>query len=231
MKAAQYIVFRYLTHADFFIKKRQLMTSRNSGTPLDTTNAEAAGRRVAEQIEKSVIGNVTAFQYGTASNYGRNPKVYGYATHPARNTKTDLTTPTGVSTNDDTLQDVLEMMTTMQSKGFFGPYMLYHSTDYWKFMEDDFNANKGDITLRDRLKAIDGMNDVRQLDFLTSTFTLILVQMTSDVARAINGMPITTVRWESKGGMQINYKVMAIQVPQIRADFNGNCGIVHATTA
>jgi hypothetical protein len=39
------------------------------------------------------------------------------------------------------------------------------------------------------------------------------------------------VQWETVGGMRLNFKVMAIQVPQIREDFNGNCGICHATTA
>ena len=58
-----------------------------------------------------------------------------------------------------------------------------------------------------------------------------IVQMTSDVARAVVGMDITTVQWESKGGMQLNFKVMCINVPQIRADFYGNCGILHATTS
>jgi len=58
-----------------------------------------------------------------------------------------------------------------------------------------------------------------------------MVQMTSDVARAINGMPITTVQWESAGGMRLNFKVMAIQVPQIRSDYDGNSGICHATTS
>ena len=60
---------------------------------------------------------------------------------------------------------------------------------------------------------------------------MIMVQMTPDVARAVNGMDITTVQWESVGGMRLNFKVMAIQVPQLRADYDGRCGIVHATTA
>jgi hypothetical protein len=29
--------------------------------------------------------------------------------------------------------------------------------------------------------------------------------------------------------MEINFKVMAIMVPQPRADINGNCGIVHGS--
>ena len=43
------------------------------------------------------------------------------------------------------------------------------------------------------------------------------------------GADITTVQWESHGGMQINFKVMAIMVPQLRADFTGQTGIVHGS--
>jgi hypothetical protein len=55
--------------------------------------------------------------------------------------------------------------------------------------------------------------------------------MTPDVARAVDGMGITTVQWESQGGMRLNFKVMCIQVPQIRADFYGNCGLLHFTAS
>jgi hypothetical protein len=72
---------------------------------------------------------------------------------------------------------------------------------------------------------------VRRLDFLPNTFTLLMVQMTSDVARAIIGMNITTVMWEERGGFMKNFKVMCILVPQIRADYDDRCGYVHATTA
>jgi hypothetical protein len=53
--------------------------------------------------------------------------------------------------------------------------------------------------------------------------------MTPDVVRAINGLDLTTVQWESVGGMRLNFKVMAIQVPQIRSTYAGRCGICHAT--
>jgi hypothetical protein len=59
---------------------------------------------------------------------------------------------------------------------------------------------------------------------------MIMVQMTPDVARAVNGMDITTVQWESVGGMRLNFKVMAIQVPQLRADHYGSCGVLHAVS-
>ena len=227
-----------ITHSSFWFSSRNLAVSRNSGTPLDLTMAEAAGRRVAEMVEKTLIGAETGISYGKAANYPdyEIPTVYGYTNFGQRNTKTDLTTPTG-SNPASTVQDVLEMRQLLYDDHFYGPYMLYHSDDWDSYLDNDYYAlatsgmASPSQTLRDRLRKIEGIQDVRRLDFLTDTFTLLLVQMTSDVARAVNGMDITTIQWESKGGMQLNFKVMAIMVPQLRADYNGNCGIVHATTS
>lgn len=226
-----------ITHSDFWFSSRRLAVSRNTGTPLDTTMAEAAGRRVAEKIEKTLIGTVTGASYGPASGtYGRAPTVYGYTNFGPRNTKTDLTTPTGTNAGS-TITDVLKMIETLNDDNFFGPFMLYHSTDWDKWMDNDYILTGGNVatqTLRERLRAIECIQDVRRLDFLkasTNPYTLLLVQMTSEVARAVNGMDITTVQWESMGGMRLNFKVMCIQVPQLRADFNGNCGIMHGTTS
>lgn len=222
-----------ITHSDFWFSARRLAASRNSGTPLDTTMAEAAGRRVAEMIEKTLIGVETGVTYGTASSYGRAPTVYGYTNFPDRITKTDLTTPTG--TNPEAIMsDVIEMRELLYSDNFYGPFVLYHSTGYDRYLDDDYYRSGGTSvlqTLRQRIQAIDGISAVRRLDFLTSGYQMIMVQMTSNVARAINGMDITTVQWESSGGLRLNFKVMAIQVPQLRADYNSNCGIVHGTTS
>ena len=224
-----------ITHSDFWFSSRRLAASRNSGTPLDTTMAEAAGRRVAEMIEKTLIGVETGITYGssTANGYGRASTVYGYTNFPDRITKTDLTTPTG-SNPEAVVQDILEMRDLLYAQNFFGPFMLYHSTAYDIYLDNDYFRTGGtsaNQTLRERVQGIDGISGVRRLDFLTSGYVLIMVQMTADVARAVNGMDITTVQWESVGGMRLNFKVMAIQVPQLRADFAGNCGILHATTS
>jgi hypothetical protein len=61
-------------------------------------------------------------------------------------------------------------------------------------------------------------------------FTMLMVQMTPDVVRAVNGQDLTTIQWESNGGWKLNFMVYAIQVIQLFADFYNNCGILHATT-
>lgn len=260
-----------ITHCDFNFDSRTLNISRNTGTPLDTTMGEAAGRRVAESIESQTLGTQTGAIYGGNSTmtggYGRTSQVYGYTNFPTRLTKTNLTAPTG-SNASSTLADVLAMKDQLALRKFYGPFMLYHSNDWDQYMDNDYILSGGNVatqTLRNRLRSIDGITDVRRLDFLFATqpqtnpywtsstvsttgnaiytgpggetidatlkvFTLIMIQLTPDVARAVNGMSITTMQWETIGGLQLNFKVMAIQVPQIRADFYGNCGLLHATT-
>lgn len=220
-----------IVHSGFFYSERRLSASRNSGTPLDTTMAEKAGRRVAETIEQLTIGTLAlSWAYGDTANYGTSAgKIWGYTTHPDRITKTDLTIPDGTN-GSTTVDDVLAMIQLASNSYFYGPFMLYHSSGWDQYMDDDYRANDA-RTLRGRLRQIDAIVDVRRLDYLTSGYQLLLVQMTADVARAVNGMDITTLMWESKGGLQVNFKVMAIQVPQLRSDYNGNMGLVHATTS
>jgi hypothetical protein len=45
------------------------------------------------------------------------------------------------------------------------------------------------------------------------------------------GMDIMTLQWPSQGGLQLNFKVMGIVIPQFRADYNNNTGIVHGSVA
>ncbi len=228
-----------ITHSDFWYSERRLAISRNSDTPLDSVSGEAAGRRIGERVEQTTIGTVDGISYGATGAltgggaYSRTSAVRGYTNFSLRNTKTDLTVPTG-SNPEATVQDVLEMRETMFLDGFFGPYMIYHSTSYDQFLDNDYARLGGDnasMTLRDRLRRIEGITDVRRLDYLTSGYQLLMVQMTPDVARAVNGLDLTTVQWPSKGGAQLNFKVMCIWVPQIRADYSGRCGIVHGTTS
>lgn len=250
-----------ITHSDFSFDARRLAISRNSGTPLDTTMGEASGRRVAESIEKVTIGVDTGVTYGGNSTqvggYGRTSSVYGYLNFPSRLTKTNGYKPTGNGRAGtgwvplDTLKDVLAVMDQLRLGKFYGPFMCYHSNDWDQYLDADYILTGGNVatqTLRNRLREIDGVTDVRRLDFLAATaitsdggfpdpaqiltanpFTMIFVQMTPDVARAVDGMSITTVQWPEKGGMELCFKVMCIQVPQLRADFYGNCGILQMT--
>lgn len=226
-----------ITHSDFYFSEREIAVSKGSGMQLDSTMAEASGRRVSERVEKVTIGTETGATYGTVSagpgTHRSASTVQGYTNFTYRVTKTDLTTPTG-SNPEAVLADVLEMIETMQGNGFFGPYILYHSTGYSRFLSDDYfrtGSTSAVRSLRQRLMEVEGLTDIRRLDYLTSGYQLILIQMTSDVAEAINGMGITTLQWPSQGGLRQNFKVMCIQVPLLKAPYNGISGILHGTTS
>lgn len=226
-----------ITHSDFYFSQREIMVSRNGGAPLDTTMAEAAGRRVAETIEQTLIGTLTGTTYGTVASgpgaHTGNSTAYGYTNFPYRVTKTDLHTP--VTTAPETVvEDVLEMRETMYTNGFYGPFMLYHSTGYDRFFDDDYFRTGGTAvtrTLRERLQSIEGIMAVERLDYLISGYQMVLVQMTSEVVEAIEGMEIQTVQWESQGGMRQNFKVMAIKTPLLKTPYNGVAGMIHGTTS
>ena len=213
-----------IIHKDFSFPLRELMVSRNSGTPLDTTTAELAGRRVAEAIEQLAIGNWGSYAFGGNS-------IYGLTTFPNRITSS-LTLPTLTAwTPAKTVTEVLAMVQKSRLAFHYGPWVLYVSNLWDQYLDQDYiitgGANVATQTLRERLAKISGIADIRTLDYLTG-YQFVLVQQTQDVIREVVAMDITTVQWATQGGMELNFKVMAIMVPQLRADAYGNSGIVHA---
>ncbi len=226
-----------ITHSDFWFSERDIAVSRNSGAPLDMTMAEAAGRRVAETIEQTAIGTVTGLTFGTTSSgptaHTGTSRVYGATNFPYRITKTDLHTPTSANP-ENVVEDVLEARESLRAAGFFGPYVVYHSTGYDRFLDDDYFRTGGTAvsrTLRERVLGIEGVSDFKRLDYLTSGYQLLVIQMTPEVVQAINGMAITTVQWDMKGGLEKHFKVMAIGVPLWRTPYTGVAGYVHGTTS
>ena len=214
-------------HKDFFFSARQVATSRNMGASIDTTTAQLAARRVSEEAERLALG-VNEDGSAKSFNYGGGI-IYGLTNFPSRITRT-ITAPTAGGWSGATcVQNVLSMRQDSEDAKHYGPWVLYNSPAWDQYLDNDYSSAKGDNTLRQRLQAINGINDVRTADYLGSGYTLLLVQQTSDVIRMVIGMDITTVQWETHGGMRLNFKVMAIMVPQLRADFNGNCGLVHGS--
>jgi hypothetical protein len=228
------------TYQNFWFSERDLATSRKSGQSLSTLQAKVAARRVSELIEKTTLGVVTGLTYGTAANYGRAPTVFGYTNHPARNINASLTVPTGAN-SATTVTEVLAMRSVLYADNFFGPFIVYNGTDWDRYLDDDhfrYVTSGGaapTTTLRNRLRQIEDIADVKRADYLnpaltSGTFDLIMVALSRpEVARAVIGMPIRILQWPSRGGMQLNFKVIGIMAPQIRADQSGNCGVNHGS--
>lgn len=208
---------------DFSFSLRQLMASRNSGSPLDLSMAEAAVRKCAEEAERMVIGTDGSLTYGGGT-------IYGLVNFPNRITKS-MTLPSASGwTGKTLLQEVIDMKKLSQDKFHYGPWAMYVSPAWDAKLDEDYSDSKGEGTLRERIAKVEGISSIRTLDFLTG-YQVILVQQTADVFRLVEGLDFTTVQWESQGGLELNFKVMGIFVPQARTDAAGNTGIVHGTAS
>jgi uncharacterized linocin/CFP29 family protein len=212
-----------IVHKDFSFTLRDISESRNGGPALDTMMVEDASERCAEEIEKLTLGVSASYTFGGGT-------IYGYGNHPARMTKT-LTLPTaGGWTPKTLLTEIMAMRQQAYDKGYIGPFILYVSPNWDTYLDADYSDVKGDITLRDRILKLSGIDDIVTLDYL-SGYRVMMVQRTSNVARAIVGMDLQTLQWETHGGMLINFKVMGILLPQVRADNYGVAGIVDGVAA
>lgn len=210
-----------ITHKDFYINLRTLMASRTTGEPLDTTQVRTAGRVVAERTEKMLFLGGPMF--------GGLP-IYGYLTHPNRNlvsfgSNGNWATTNVAKTGQNILDDVLGMISAAQTARMFGPYWLYVPRNSNTKLDNDFKA-LGSDTIRQRLMMVDGIDKISGVDQLTAN-NIVLVQHTLDVTAMLMGESLQTVQWDIEGGFHINFKAFQIQVPLIRADIQGRCGVVH----
>lgn len=239
-------------HSNFTYDLRRLTASRKSGNPLNVRGVEWATRRVMELVERNVIGVAgSPVLYGASSHttsYSRTPGVYGMLNFPDRLTKTDLTVPTG-SNPEATVADILEMRDLLYQANHYGPYGIYHSTDWDAYLDNDYarlGGSNANMTLRQRILQIgtEGgeasgeekqIKFVKRLDYLTPAdshaFTMIMVSMNPNVVRALNGMPVTVFQYETRGGWNLHFRVACIMLAEFFADFAGNCGVLQARTA
>lgn len=210
-----------ICHSDFYFNLREIAVSRNGSQPLDTVMVQQAGIEVAEELEKLTLGTLDTYTYGGGT-------IYGLLNFPGR-IITTLTDPAHTGwTGQLLVTEVLAMRAASIAHKRYGPWVLYVSPDWGLYLDADYSALKGDNTIRDRILAIDGIQDIRQLDFLTGK-QFLLVQMTAQNLRMVVGLELTTLQWDTIGGMRQNFKVMALQVPQLRMDGDGNSGIVHGS--
>lgn len=208
-----------ITHKDFNISLRTLEASRSRGESLDTTQVRTAGRLVAEMLEYTLFNGGPTF--------GAAP-IYGYTNHPNRNTGTWVANGNwsgGSKTGENMLDDVLKMKLGLEADRFYGPYWLYLPSAYSTEIDEDFKA-ASDKTIRQRLLEVDGLERITVVDQMPAN-NIIMVQATRDVVVIVDGEALQTIQWDIYGGMAVAFKAFAIQVPLIRADAQGRCGVYH----
>ena len=203
-----------IVHKDFRLNIRRLEASRRLGEGLDVTQGTVAARKVAEALESMLFNGAGLTVDGNA--------IYGYTTHPDRNTGT----ATGSwATIANIYSTVLNMIRDAQTDRMFGPYYLYTAGNVWPDLLQVYDDGSGQ-TARDRVLGIPGLEDVRVSERLEDG-EAVLVQMTRDTIDLAVAQDIVPVEWSTVGGMISHYKVMAVMVPRLKVDQGGRMGLVH----
>jgi uncharacterized linocin/CFP29 family protein len=208
-----------ITHKDWYLNIRALLASRITGEPLDTTHARLAGRKCAEEAENMLFNGGKTFM--------GNP-IYGYLTHPSRNTMgygTNGTWNQSAKTGSDIIVDIESAISILEGDRQYGPYDIYLPPNASVKMSDDFKANS-DRTIRERILAMDQVRDIKVADQLPNG-NIVVVALNSDNVEIVQGEPLQTIQWDVEGGFRVNFKAFQILVPLIKADAKGRSGIVH----
>lgn len=213
-----------IIHVDYEINTRVLEASRNMGNPLDATSAENAARRVAEKLEDMLFTDTT-YSYGETDSRSRN-SIYSYINFPDKNDYTITAWDASGKTGAQIIADCLGAKQMSINKKHYGPWTMYLPTNYETVIDADYDATTPGTTIRERILKISGIDEVKIADHLPDD-NIVMVEMKSSTVRLINGLAMQNIEWKTEGNWVNKYKVVAIQVPQIRSDQNGACGIVH----
>jgi len=211
-----------LIHHGFRLNIRTLMASRRSGQGLDVTTAKLATLKVVHTIEKlHLFGQFTA---GAGAG-----SLYGLTKYPYRVTG-PLSASWTTATAAQIFADVNAMVSAMELKNQFGPYMLYVPTSYAQVLRRDYNpggmvASVGH-SIYARLKEIANLRDIRTNTFLPDN-NVVMINLDPETIHTLDGIQPRMIEWSSNGGMVSIFKIIAIMLPRIKRDAADQSGIVH----
>ena len=205
---------------DWSINKRQLEASRTRGESLSTTQLAIATRLVSDSLEDCLFNGISNLVVD-----GR--KVFGYTTHPDRNTVTLSGKGWSVATGRDIIGDTKNMLDSAYQANFFGQFTMYVAKDIWAEIQLDYSNTKGDKTYKERIEAFADIKEVKPADSLPAG-NVVLVQLTEDVVDLAVAQDIVNIEW-TNNPMQSLFKVYCAMAPRIKSDKNGACGVVHGS--
>lgn len=205
-----------IIHKEFFYNLRFLEAARRHGRAVETDHATIATRKVAEKIEGILF---TGLAISTSQGV-----IYGLLNHPDRQTGS-TTADWDTATGAQIVSDAVAMLNKMATSYMVGPYVLFIPLTAAAHLGEDYKA-ESDRTIMERLMALPGINRIVATPKLTGG-TVLLVQMTSDVVQMVDGLQPMMVEWETRGGFEFTFKIIAIMVPRIRSSGNKKSGIVH----
>ncbi len=207
-------------HKDFRLNIRHLEASRRLGQSIDVSTAGVAARRVADALEGLVFNGDT----GIVVNGNA---LEGYTTATNRNTGTasgDWGTIANIYT------DCNSMVQDAEAAYYFGPYTMYVAATQFGQMRAIYTDGSGESAFQRVLRGIPQISTIKPSDTLTAG-SVLLIQMSSEVVDLAVAQDISTIEWNTMGGLVRHFKVWAVMAPRVKNDANSASGIVHYTGA
>lgn len=195
--------------------------SSMQGVDIESMNASAAGRAVAELME------YTALNGWEPTIGGEGYSLYGLTGHPDINTG-GLSDWSG---SDPTVirEDIRVMANAIKDDEFWpgtSGYWLYLARDLHYHLDDFVNATDRDRTVADHVEGLSEIGRVAPLDYLPDG-TALMFRPTRDVVDLAFAADERTVQWEDP--FRDYFKVMSIMAPRVKSTMNGECGVAYYT--
>ena len=206
----------------WFIRYRQGIAYKNQ------TGLTASGFQVLKAQNDVIFNGAPSIQVpfnGTLAT------IYGYFTHPDRQTAT-ISDWTNLAVNGDKIiSDTLSMLDLLfRNSAADEPnsVMMYVADDLWTNLQEDYSTQKDTRTFYERLKAISQIADIKPSSHIASK-QVGLVQMTAESVEYVEAQEVTTVpHMRTTPISDQAFTTFAAGVPIIKTDRNGATGIVTA---
>jgi len=198
----------------------------DTGIEWDKSMLEEGVRRIKNKQE-DIIFDGWATPY--AGSY-----IYGYCNFGSRNT---VSLGYDWSSTSTTTAQVFSDVLKLRKAAFIDNYVplnkgnLYIHPDAEFQFSKDYSDNYGK-TLRERVLALSGIDDIKVSSKVPAAKQVVLVRMESNSVRIVQGTKgIMPIMWQTEGGQMDRMSLISIQNPQMRADINGRTSITHGTKA
>lgn len=210
-----------ITHSGFRIPFRQ-----NGFSYKNALGVSAGVRAVAERLEKTLFNgntNIVVTVNGTQS------AIFGYTTFPDRSI-VGISIWSNPANSGKIISDTLLMTDAAFVEGSIAmkdSMVMYVAPNLWNVLEDDYSAQKGDRTFKQRIEAITVIKEVKVGELLADD-VVVMVEMDErtvelGVATDIISVPHTRLASTSD---QV-FSIYAAMQAQFKSDRNDKSGIVH----
>ena len=215
-----------IVHKDFRISDRDLQSSRNLGNDLQTDSVAEATHEVTETLDDMLF---TGWSPTVRDANNNSFTLYGYTDHPDRIQFTaDGDWDTDATAVRDDFVGFFDELDDNEREGPFWVYL--NPRDWRRYRSAVDEEGDGNRTMRARIEEEfdQELDNVWRMPRLNEG-EAVVVDPSPDVVELAVAEDVQLIEWQSGSGMTHQFKAMGAMAPEIKADTEGQSGVVHVT--